>query len=615
MCMTGRAKTSSGPLEDREGRNERCVTPQTTDDSEREDEIEEIPHMLSPGSDVESDEEDDFHHNLSLGISGIPISYTRHARSSSHFSTPEINTGSVSDVMESSPISSITNYTPRLHDSLVIDSHVSSKILHPASISSSEDGSRNVGKTRESINTGRKTVKRSKSKRKKAGSGSSSGSFASGVTVPHMDNHSSTSSSYPLHISPRMSLQPRMGNPKHLPSISPVTENPFSPPSPSISISKMSQSSLERPHLSGRSQSDSPGQVSGPLGGPYSHRRSISLDIPSAHATSRKMRIWDHGRLSTLREGTQMSIIPISYVPATATLLYPSPRHKHYHRRKASKCLPSPTVPSQHRRTVSFPDEVLQKNKLGVNHAHHHQHDKGTKQHYNDFTLESDDPALFSLVETSLSRSNGRVYIAKDVDPKLTSPFYANGKGYSSSSTLALGQHYEIGHSASSVGSHRYSSSTTSTLTSPSDGDKKLVYHADDEKRGLHIQSQQQTQSHSQKVSRKSKKSPLSKQRAVLGRKNEEVLPCHHIVSARGKNVDTDTSIRTVKTGNRTKRLKRKKKKSRMAMLKGSAMGNEKAPSTSSSTSPSSRLGIDHQSPDGDATNVKTQESSHCIIQ
>uniref|UniRef100_A0A7S3VCG1 Uncharacterized protein n=1 Tax=Chaetoceros debilis TaxID=122233 RepID=A0A7S3VCG1_9STRA len=619
MCLTERPKTISGPLEDTEGDDERCVTPpHTTEDSEREDDMEEIPHMLSPGSDVESDEEVDFHHNHRLGMSGTPILYTQRAGSSSYLSTPEINAGSASDVMEGSPVSSITNYTPRPQDFLVVDSsHASSKILHPPSISSSEDSSRNKGKSTISTNSSGKPVqnrkKRSKSKRKK---GSSSGSFAAGVTVPHMDNHSSTSSSYPLHISPRVALQPRMGNPKHLPSISPVTKHPFSTPSSSSTTSKVSLSSLVRPNLSGRSQSDSPRQMSDPTGRPYPHRRSISLDIPSAQATSRKMRIWDHKRLSTLREGTQatMPIIPINYVPASATSPYPSPHQKHHHRRKASKCSSSPMAPSQHRRTVSFPDDVLQKNKFGVNHAHYHQHDEGALQHYNDYTLESDDPALFSLVETSLSRSNGRVYIATDVDPKFTSPFYTNGKGYSSSSALALTQRYEIGHSASSVGSHRYSCSTTSTLTSPSVGDKKLVYHADDGMRGLHIQSQQQTQTHSQKVSRKSKKSSIAKQRAALGRKHEQALPSRHTISASGRNADTDTSIGTVKTGNRTKRHKRNKKKSRLAMRKGSAMGSDKAPSPSISTS-SSRFGIDQHSSDGGPISVKSQEASHCIIQ
>jgi hypothetical protein len=70
-----------------------------------------------------------------------------------------------------------------------------------------------------------------------------------------------------------------------------------------------------------------------------------------------------------------------------------------------------------HRRTVSFPDEVLQNQNIDRSISPNH-----SLYPYNDFTLESDDPALFSLVETTQVRSNGRVFIAMDVDTLLVSP-------------------------------------------------------------------------------------------------------------------------------------------------------------------------------------------------
>jgi len=68
---------------------------------------------------------------------------------------------------------------------------------------------------------------------------------------------------------------------------------------------------------------------------------------------------------------------------------------------------------------VSFPDDVMQRQSPSTNPG------PDPIQHlypYNDFTLESDDPALFSLVSATQVRSNGRVFIARDVDPVLVSP-------------------------------------------------------------------------------------------------------------------------------------------------------------------------------------------------
>ena len=124
-----------------------------------------------------------------------------------------------------------------------------------------------------------------------------------------------------------------------------------------------------------------------------SHRRSTSLNLPSSYSTSRRKN--DELKLSTLREGRRAVVaveipsMPINYSPISIR------------RNSRSK--------SRHRRSVSFPDEVLQTKIAGKQDCN------------NGLALESDDPALFSLLETTQARQNGRIFIAPDVDPSLTS--------------------------------------------------------------------------------------------------------------------------------------------------------------------------------------------------
>ncbi len=118
------------------------------------------------------------------------------------------------------------------------------------------------------------------------------------------------------------------------------------------------------------------------------HRRSLSLNQVSSsnvqyNGHRRNSNRFEEPRLSPLREENHPS------------------NSKQNHKLPTSSYL-------SHRRTVSFPDQVLQKSVntgfYGVNRT---------------LTSQSDDPALFSLVETTQSR-NGRVCIPFDVDPAIS---------------------------------------------------------------------------------------------------------------------------------------------------------------------------------------------------
>jgi hypothetical protein len=118
------------------------------------------------------------------------------------------------------------------------------------------------------------------------------------------------------------------------------------------------------------------------------HRRSLSLNqVPSSNVQynghRKNLNRFEEQRLSPLREEIHSS------------------NSKQNHKLPTSSYL-------SHRRTVSFPDQVLQK---GVN--------TGFYGINRNLTSQSDDPALFSLVETTQSR-NGRVCIPFDVDPAIS---------------------------------------------------------------------------------------------------------------------------------------------------------------------------------------------------
>lgn len=131
-----------------------------------------------------------------------------------------------------------------------------------------------------------------------------------------------------------------------------------------------------------------------------SHRRSTSLNLPSSHSSCTNRRKKDDNGLWSLKEGRQVDdsfhakSAPNSFCPAS----YDLEETKHHSN-------------ASHRRTVSFPDEVLRQSR----------NSSQKSPRYNDVMLESDDPALFSLIETTQARSDGRVFIATDVDPFLAS--------------------------------------------------------------------------------------------------------------------------------------------------------------------------------------------------
>lgn len=112
----------------------------------------------------------------------------------------------------------------------------------------------------------------------------------------------------------------------------------------------------------------------------HPHRRSTSLN--SHYSTSRRK--YDELKMSTLKEGTQSGVenelMPITYTTRMANC--------------------NAVLGLKHRRAVSFPDEVPP--------------DCRNQLYPYDFTLESDDPALFSLVPTTQARRDGRVFIAQD---------------------------------------------------------------------------------------------------------------------------------------------------------------------------------------------------------
>jgi hypothetical protein len=281
-----------------------------------------------------------------------------------HYSEPEL----ASNNIDASPLSSISSYTR----GDTVDASGLTKMLPRVSISPSEDGSTSAN-SRTSSRTGssRRRVKLS----------------ASPPTI--LKGH---------HSSPILQLVPRMGR-KQMGSISPLTTRCFTPVQDvgktwsSSPISTLSNEHSTRTHRNGQ---ESPISFSSrPPPSPRlvnSHRRSTSLNLP--YSTSRRK--YDELKLSTLKEGSQSGVenevMPISYSTRLA------------HR--------NAVLGLKHRRTVSFPDEVLQ----GSNTDRRHQ------LYPYDITLDCDDPALFSLVGTTQARSDGRVYISSDVDPFLGSP-------------------------------------------------------------------------------------------------------------------------------------------------------------------------------------------------
>lgn len=319
-------------------------------------EVANVRCVTPPWDGDTSEDEDEIPHLMKPYSSDIEEEDDEHILETGFLVQGIPSASMTSDTAEASPLSSMSSHTRG--DKLALESNGMTKSLPAVSILS-EDGSTSTN-SRASSRTA-SSRGRGLSKRKGKGGYSSRHSGQGSPTI---------SRGRPL--SPALKLAPR-DEARQPGSISPLTtrrstlrsngrESPLS----------FSSTPPQWPHLSS------------------SHRRSTSLNLPSSYSTYRRK--FDESKLSTLKEGSQAAIenMPVSNSPRT-------------HR--------NARLPVKHRRTVSFPDEVLQKF-IGRDKLHP----------YHDFTLESDDPALFSLVETTQSRSDGRVYISSDVDPILASP-------------------------------------------------------------------------------------------------------------------------------------------------------------------------------------------------
>ena len=203
--------------------------------------------------------------------------------------------------------------------------------------------------------------------------------------APRLSRHRST---------PLLKLKFRVEN-SHV-SLSPIITHNASPPTQNGGRS-WSSSRSNGGHKNGRESSlsfssgssrpppspnpsEKPSSLMKPPSGP--HRRSTSLNLPSSYSTSRRKH--DDSKLSNLKEERQAAMdnaipsMPINYSSPLSV-----------HRGGRAKTMSH----VQHRRTVSFPEEV--------------------------------DPALFSLIETTHTRWDGRVFIASDYDPLLACPVMA----------------------------------------------------------------------------------------------------------------------------------------------------------------------------------------------
>ena len=384
----------------------RCITP-TEFDSESQsddDDDDEIPHLLN---DYE-EEEQMLEHDLQSGEERYHLLY--HDVPSTYITSD--------DMTDASPMSSISGYTRRDRSSA---SSGFNRLLPPISLSRAESTSAHSRGSRESDSR-------------------SSGGKRGGTFRKKHSRIGSSERSYPLsgcpnhRSAPIVKLKPRMEQElTSIESISPISGDGkgwTSSPRSRLHVPPTHQQYKQHSSyvlLKGR---ESPQSVSSrPPPSPASplhtkrtissyhsifHRRSTSLNLPSTYSTSRRKQ--EDTRLSILNEGRQvygttdtdttdsLSPMPITYSPLSI-------------RRKTTN------ADGTHRRTVSFPDEVLKKKHSGRNIS------PGQSQRlypYNDFTLGSNDPALFSLVETTQTRSNGRVFIAVDVDPLLESPDVAS---------------------------------------------------------------------------------------------------------------------------------------------------------------------------------------------
>lgn len=385
----------------------RCVTPLSSSslhgDHLSDESEEDIPHMLNPysgsegfhDSNEENDDRDD-HYDYMETSPSKPITYR--ADSPQHWQLP-LSSGH--DIANASPVSSISNFS--CNTSASIDSGLPRNSFQKEQYVSFQ----NNHKLMELPPSPKATTKKSGVSLPKLKPRMDS-DFSSSHNLDHHNNvhviPSSPINSLTRKFSKLRSSSPTNSqeskNSSHKNTINGTRHTRkgsrecksdcLPPPSPRASPRKGSSSNRNKKIMN--------------------HRRSFSLNqIPTSsythmnvgghRRTYHKGSSFDEARSSPLRQN-QKSLVTkggrvTQFTPCQNRLIPPKP----------------PSLHNTHRRTVSFPDHVLQ-----------HGCTSNSIGNVSPLTLQSDDPALFSLLETTQSSINGRVYIPNDVDPSIYLP-------------------------------------------------------------------------------------------------------------------------------------------------------------------------------------------------
>ena len=399
----------------------RCITPSTishygnnTGDDDSSHDSNDIPHMLNPYSDDESgnhddenycpnDEKSNNYHNYDQYhiIKASPSQSSRYRAESPQFWHVPISNSS--DIVENSPVSSISTF--------------SCDYSNANFISDSKDDS--------------------------------------GGSLSLQQHHQQQQEDFPLspnlvrHQSAlRPKLKPRLHNVDHnhynsfLQHTNASKHNVSKTRSPSPTSSQGSCSSVQK---SARGASGNNNSSRGGLHNRKGGGRDIYLSTSTGMETSSsnsQLPPPSPRSISRRKSGHHRRSVTLNHIPHRRSIIKGNEesrlsmfqedykkQQKYYQTDHKSRIPPSPkSVPKQppispslsHRRAVSFPDQVFhQKSGYGTCNSSI----SGINLNrglYSDFTCQSDDPALFSLLETTQSRSNGRVCIPFDVDPSIS---------------------------------------------------------------------------------------------------------------------------------------------------------------------------------------------------
>lgn len=402
----------------------RCVTPSSSSvhrDYVSDESEEDIPHMLNPYSDNEdindSNDENDLRddHDNYIGTYPLkPISYR--ADSPQHWQLPLSNGY---EIANSSPVSSISNFS--CNTNVSIDSsgrrgnsnskeqYVSSQNHHtimefPSSLTKATMQTNGISPP----------LLRPRMDKKKLG-------------TPNSDHH------HNIHVVPSSPGNSSGINKKvsklrcPSPTNSQGIHSKSRPPSPTNSQGSRCSSHKNTVdcsrHVRKASRESRPDCLPPPSPRKgtnnsrtkkiKNHRRSVSLNqIPLSSSYSYILNT-NGQQLGRINRGN-------SFDEAKSSPWHQNPKslgtiggHTTQINQNLNRAIPpkSQLVHSTHRRAVSFPDHVLQNG-----------HTSASIGNISPLTLQSDDPALFSLLETTRSARNGRVYIPNDVDPSIFLP-------------------------------------------------------------------------------------------------------------------------------------------------------------------------------------------------